>query len=136
MSPNDRFQVRLRSALSTDVIRLNSHLRERSSMDRRVFIDAMTASMVGAPLVAIAQKSAGVRRIGTLTTDAPETQATLDRIYAPLRALGWVEGQNLRVERRYASSNVELLRPFAEDQLSGHVVWRSTCGVRNRERYA
>ncbi len=84
-------------------------------MDRRVFIDAMTASMVAAPLVAIAQNSAMVRRIGILTTDSPETQATLDLTYARLRALGWVEGQNLRVERRYASGKVELLRPFAEE---------------------
>ena len=84
-------------------------------MDRRVFIDAMTASMVAAPLVAIAKNSATVRRIGILTTDSPETQATLDRTFAPLRDLGWVEGQNLRVERRYTSGNIELLRPFAEE---------------------
>ena len=84
-------------------------------MDRRLFIDAMTVSMVTAPLVAIAQDSAKVRRIGILTTESPETQATLDRNFAPLRALGWVEGQNLRVERRYVSGKLELLRPYAEE---------------------
>lgn len=84
-------------------------------MDRRMFIDAMTASMVAAPLVAIAQKRAIVRRIGVLTTDAPQAPAELDRKFAPLRALGWVEGQNLLVERRYVSGKVELLEPFAED---------------------
>ena len=33
----------------------------------------------------------------------------------PLRALGWIEGQNLAVERRYAGGRAELLKPFAED---------------------
>jgi putative ABC transport system substrate-binding protein len=84
-------------------------------MDRRMFIDAMTASIVAAPLVAIAQKPAIVRRIGVLSTDAPETQAKLDETYAPLRALGWVEGQNLLVERRYVSGKLELLRPSVEE---------------------
>ena len=32
-----------------------------------------------------------------------------------MRALGWVEGQNLLVERRYANGRAELLRPFAEE---------------------
>jgi len=39
----------------------------------------------------------------------------LDLYFAPLRALGWVEGQNLLVERRYVSGKVELLRPSAEE---------------------
>ena len=32
-----------------------------------------------------------------------------------MRELGWVEGQNLIVERRYANGRVELLQPFAEE---------------------
>jgi putative ABC transport system substrate-binding protein len=80
-----------------------------------MFIDAMTASLVAAPLVAIAQTPATVRRIGILTTDTPQVQAELDRNFAPLRALGWVEGQNLSVERRFVSGKVELLRPSAEE---------------------
>ncbi len=84
-------------------------------MDRRMFIDAMTASMVAAPLVAIAQKPAIVRRIGVLTAEPPQDRAELDRKFAPLRALGWVEGQNLLVERRYVSGKVELLQPFADE---------------------
>ena len=31
-----------------------------------------------------------------------------------LRELGWIEGQNLHVEHRYASS-IELLQPLAEE---------------------
>lgn len=98
-------------------------------MDRRVFIDAITASLAAASFAAVGQTSAMVRRIGILTTDAPETQATLDLIYAPLRALGWVEGQNLRVERRYTSGNVDLLRPFAEELVRLDVELIGTLGT-------
>lgn len=84
-------------------------------MDRRTFISAMTASMIAPPLVAIAQHAALVRRIGVLAIDPLPTQAELTAEAAPLRALGWVEGQNLLVERRYANGRAELLRPFAEE---------------------
>ena len=84
-------------------------------MDRRMFIDSMTASMVAAPLVAMAQSSPRVRRIATLTNDGPHTREALDRRDAPLRALAGVEGRNLHVERRYASGNAELLARFAEE---------------------
>jgi len=33
----------------------------------------------------------------------------------PLRDLGWIEGRNLVVERRYAGGRAELLKPFADD---------------------
>src|SRR5450755_1896379 len=98
-------------------------------MDRRIFIDALTASLVAAPLAAIAQRSATVRRIGTLTTDSPESQARLNLLYAPLRALGWVEGQNLRVERRYASGNIELLPSLAEELVRLEVEIIGTLGT-------
>ena len=84
-------------------------------MDRRTFISAMTASMIAPPLVAIAQHAALVRRIGVLAIDPLPTQAELTAEAAPLRALGWVEGQNLLVEPRYANGRAELLRPFAEE---------------------
>jgi len=94
-----------------------------------MFIDAMTASMVAAPLVAIAQREAMVRRIGVLTTEAPQTQAELDYYYGPLRALGWIEGQNLLVERRYANDKVELLRSFAEELVRLRVEIIGTLGT-------
>ena len=75
----------------------------------------MGASMIAAPLAAIAQQAANVRRIGVLSLEAPPTQAELTEEAAPLRALGWVEGKNLLVERRYANGRAELLRPFAEE---------------------
>jgi putative ABC transport system substrate-binding protein len=84
-------------------------------MDRRTFIGAVAAGMIAAPLAASAQTATTVRRIGVLTPDARPTPTELLQEYAPLRALGWVEGQNLLVERRDAYGRAELLRPFAEE---------------------
>jgi putative tryptophan/tyrosine transport system substrate-binding protein len=84
-------------------------------MDRRAFISAVSAGIIAAPLAASAQTPTTVRRIGFLSFDAPPTPAEIEEQSVPLRALGWVEGQNLLVERRYANSRAELLRPFAEE---------------------
>jgi putative ABC transport system substrate-binding protein len=84
-------------------------------MDRRVFVGAITVGGgLTESLVAMAQQAKTVRRIGILSTDAPETQAP-EWINTPLRALGWVEGQNLHIERRFASGNIERLKPLAEE---------------------
>jgi putative ABC transport system substrate-binding protein len=87
-------------------------------MDRRTFIGAVAAGMIATPLAASAQTAATVRRIGVLfsgTPDAPPTPAELEVENAPLHALGWVEGKNLLVERRYANGRAELLAPLAEE---------------------
>lgn len=87
-------------------------------MDRRAIIGAMGSMLVlaAAPIVRAATT---VRRIGSLVPFAPPTPAQLQEeikeAYAPLRDLGWIEGQNLLVERRYAANRPELLRPLAEE---------------------
>jgi putative ABC transport system substrate-binding protein len=35
--------------------------------------------------------------------------------FDPLREVGWIEGKNLVIERRYTNGNAEFLRPFAEE---------------------
>jgi putative ABC transport system substrate-binding protein len=75
----------------------------------------MAAGIIAAPFAASAQPATTVRRIGVLSPDAPPTQADIELDSAPLRALGWVEGKNLLVERRYTNGRAELLRPFAEE---------------------
>jgi putative ABC transport system substrate-binding protein len=84
-------------------------------MDRRTFIGAVAAGIIAAPLAASAQTATAVRRIGILSPGALPTPANLQLEYAPLRALGWVVGQNLLVERRDTNNRAELLRPFAEE---------------------
>jgi putative ABC transport system substrate-binding protein len=83
-------------------------------MDRRTFIGAVAAGIITAPLAASAQTPTTVRRIGFLAPGAPPPPAELQEAFAPLRELGWIEGQNLLVERRYAG-RPELLRSLAEE---------------------
>ena len=84
-------------------------------MDRRTFVGAMGAGLIAAPLAAGAQTATTVRRIGILYGRGPVSQAELQQEDVDLRAVGWVEGQNLLVERRYANSKAELFRPLAEE---------------------
>jgi len=84
-------------------------------MDRRAFFGAVAAGVIAAPLAASAQPATTVRRIGVLSNGAPETPAVRVESEAPLRALGWVDGKNLVVERRYSNGRAELLRPLAEE---------------------
>src|SRR5271156_1035657 len=85
-------------------------------MDRRTFIGNVAGGLLAAPLAASAQTTTTVRRIGLLSPDAPQSPTAFDEQYAaPLRALGWVESQNLLIERRYANGSTELLKHFAEE---------------------
>ena len=98
-------------------------------MDRRAFIGAVATGMIAAPLAASAQTATTVRRIGVLLSGAPQSQTELQAEYAPLRALGWVVGQNLLVERRYANGREELLPLLAEELVRLRVEIIATWGT-------
>ena len=98
-------------------------------MDRRTFISAAATGMLAALLAARAQTAVTVRRIGVLDGGARPTPAELQGEYAPLRALGWVVGQNLLVERRYANGDAGLLRPLAEELVRLKVEIIETAGT-------
>ena len=83
------------------------------SRSRRSFCGTLAGALV-APAIAIAQASK-VRRIGVLESGTPETPEEIWKQAEPLRELGWVEGQNLHVERRYDNGRFEALQPLAEE---------------------
>jgi len=87
---------------------------------RRSFCSTLIGVLV-APSVALAQASKAVRRIGWLGSGAPATPEEIWREAEPLRELGWVEGQNLRVERRYDNGRAEALQPLAEELVRAQV---------------
>jgi putative ABC transport system substrate-binding protein len=90
-------------------------------MSRRSFCRA-SLGVVFALGFPIAQGTTRVRRIGTLDTGAPDTPEEIWKQAEPLRELGWVEGQNLLVERRYAASGrPEALQPLAEELVRARV---------------
>src|SRR5216683_3256171 len=89
-------------------------------MDRRAFIMATVGGLLAAPLAAGAQKSEKMARVGVLgvgPTPSPEELAksvSTNPFWLSMRQLGWVDGQNLVVERRFGES-AEQLRADAAD---------------------
>jgi ABC-type uncharacterized transport system substrate-binding protein len=85
-------------------------------MDRRRFLTATSAFLLGAPLTAAAQ-AGKVYRLGYLfegtriVPDPPQLKALEER----LRELGYVEGRNLVVERRYAAFKYDRLPELASE---------------------
>ena len=73
-------------------------------------------AFVDAPLKADAQQVGKVYRIGYLSTPTRESvENGLQAFLRKLRELGWVEGQNLIIEYRWAEGNVERLPELAAE---------------------
>jgi putative ABC transport system substrate-binding protein len=71
-----------------------------------------------------AQASARVYRLGMLNpgTEPPASDPVLaEWIWAPLRELGYVEGRNLVIERKYAERNFERLPVMARELVQSRV---------------
>jgi putative ABC transport system substrate-binding protein len=86
-------------------------------MRRRGFI-ASGLGLYAAPLAALAQRAGKVARIGMLVPNTPEAVARSPRIAAfltGLRDLGWVEGQNLVIEWRFAEGQLGRLAELAAE---------------------
>jgi putative ABC transport system substrate-binding protein len=87
-------------------------------VDRRAFV-AGTLALLAAPLAAEAQPAGRVYRVGILLEPAPPTPS--DRatqsflVPAALRELGYAEGQNLLVERRFAAGKWDRLSGLARE---------------------
>jgi len=80
------------------------------------FLLMIVLGAVLAPLVADAQQTAKVARIGWMSRDTPSAPATrMDEFRHGMRELGYVEGQNYVFEARYASGKNELLPELVAD---------------------
>jgi putative ABC transport system substrate-binding protein len=85
-------------------------------MNRRAFVTGLGA-VLAAPLAAEAQEAGKVYRIGYLAVTAP-TPATLpfwEALQEGLREGGYVEGQNLLIERRFSEGSPERFTDFASE---------------------
>jgi len=80
-------------------------------------IVVVALSLLSPPIVAVAQPSAKVHRIGWLghSSAASGNNRSIGDFQQGLRDLGYVEGQNLAIEYRYASGNVERLPDLAAE---------------------
>src|SRR5262249_19523560 len=98
------------------------------SISRRGFCRASLSILI-APRIAIAQGSTRVRRIGVLYPGRPSTPEEVKMEAEPLRELGWVEGQNLYVERRFGNGQPERLQALAEELVRANVEIIVTAGA-------
>ena len=79
-------------------------------MDRRTFIGAVAGGLVFAPSAAEAQQPGKVPRIGYLVQNSAETaRPTVAAFREGLRERGWVEGQTIVIEVRYADGKLDRL---------------------------
>ena len=87
-------------------------------MQRRQFI-ALLGGAATWPLVALAQQDQRVRRIGVLSAlaeDDPELVARRPAFEQALKALGWTNGSNLRVDYRWgAADDADRRRKYAAE---------------------
>jgi putative ABC transport system substrate-binding protein len=95
----------------------------------------LTLSMLLAPLASTGQGAAKVPLIGVLGTGFPASEAQRQQspFLQKLRELGWHEGQNLVIERRFAEGKFERLPDLAADLVRLQpdvIVTGSTPGVR------
>jgi len=87
-------------------------------MDRRRFVGGIAIGLAAASRLAHGQTAPtkkGVRRIGALLVDAPPGNGA-DGEWTGLKELGWIEGETLVIERRWANNKPELL-PLLADEL-------------------
>ena len=101
-------------------------------MDRRTFIAAMTGGLLAAPLAAKAEQTVNLPRIGYLSASSPSfTSPFLAAFREGLRDLGYVEGQNIAVEYRWAQGIFTQLPKLAADLVQLNV--RLIVASSNRE---
>lgn len=87
-------------------------------MRRRQFVTFAIGAILAWPLDLRAQQAAKTWRIGFL---AHRYEKFYDPLFAGLRELGYVEGQNLIVERRFAEGNAERFKEFAAEMVKLNV---------------
>jgi ABC-type uncharacterized transport system substrate-binding protein len=85
-------------------------------VNRRSFITLLGGAAAAWPLAARAQEPERVRRVGVLM-NAPATNATfvsyVTAFSQALGRLGWIEGQNVRIDVRWNAGDAALARTYA-----------------------
>jgi putative ABC transport system substrate-binding protein len=85
-------------------------------MDRRAFFGTLAGGLLAAPLAAEAQPAGKVYRIGYLAAGSGMSNPrNLEAFRQGLRDLGWVEGQNIVTEYRWAEGRFDRLPDLAAE---------------------
>jgi putative ABC transport system substrate-binding protein len=87
-------------------------------IDRRAFLGTLAGGLLAAPLAAEAQTAGKVPRVGYLSPGSSSDSARLRRFEAfrqGLRERGYVEGQNIAIESRWAEGKYDRYPTLAAD---------------------
>jgi putative ABC transport system substrate-binding protein len=87
-------------------------------MRRRELIALLGGAAVAVPFAAHGQDRKRIRKIGVLInllSDDQEAQARIRAFVQALHRHGWVEGENLRTETRWAGDNAEHYHQYAKE---------------------
>jgi putative ABC transport system substrate-binding protein len=100
------------------------------AMNRRAFVTGLGAALA-APLAAKAQQSDKVYRLGLLDTSSPDTarKSWWDAFRQQMRTIGYIEGQNLVLERRWGEGDDDRLLKLAVELIGLKVDVLVTGGV-------
>jgi putative ABC transport system substrate-binding protein len=89
--------------------------RDDPVTNRRTFLWGLTLGTLVSPLAAEAQTTTKAHRIGWLSAESLIPQGRVEGFRQGLRALGYIEGQNLVIESRYAEGKAERLPDLAAE---------------------
>jgi putative tryptophan/tyrosine transport system substrate-binding protein len=87
-------------------------------MRRRQFIGLVGGVAIAWPVAVRAQQGERIRRIGVLwatSEDDPVAQARQAVFLQGLQQLGWIDGQNVRIDVRWAAGNLANARQYAAE---------------------
>jgi putative ABC transport system substrate-binding protein len=87
-------------------------------MRRRDFIKWIGGSAAAWPLAAPAQRATGVPRVAFLhpyTENDPEVLVRVVAFREGLKALGWTENDNIRIENQYSGADLSRIRAYATE---------------------
>ena len=92
-------------------------------MERRAFLGTLAGALMSAPLSAAAQPAGKIARIGYLAASAPSAENTrlVGAFQSELRERGWIEGQNVAFEYRWAEGRYERLPALATELTEARV---------------
>ena len=88
-------------------------------LERRAFMALIASGLLAAPLAAGAQQAGKIHRIGFLFYGSPGPSPELDAFRRGLREAGYIEGQSVAIEYRFAGGDVGRLPGLAVELARG-----------------
>jgi len=106
-------------------------------MERRTFMTLVSGGLLAVPLAAEAQQARKVPRVGVLAGQSAEISPPILTLREGLRELGYVEGQNIAIEWRWAQGKDERYPDLAAELVNLKVdviVAPTTAGAQAAQR--